>query len=73
MVIPNFCCFFYTVVECNRFMVSAPLMLVQPNNTFNTTATFSCETGYNLAGDAQRTCQANGTYSGVMPSCTCEL
>ena len=52
--------------------VTAPLMVDQTNTTFNSTATFSCEVGYNLTGDSQRTCQANGIYSGVMPTCTSE-
>ena len=50
--------------------VTAPLMVNQTSTTFDSTATFSCETGFNLTGDSQQTCQANGTYSGVMPTCT---
>ena len=32
-------------------------------------ATYVCDSGYSLAGDAQRTCQSNGLWSGREPSC----
>ena len=33
------------------------------------TATYSCNTGYNLVGDSTRTCQATGNWSGSAPTC----
>ena len=33
------------------------------------TATYSCNTGYNLVGDSTRTCQATGNWSGSEPTC----
>ena len=33
------------------------------------TATYSCNTGYNLVGDSTRTCQARGEWSGSAPTC----
>ena len=33
------------------------------------TATYSCNTGYNLVGDSTRTCQAVGEWSGSVPTC----
>ena len=33
------------------------------------TATYSCNTGYNLVGDRTRTCQARGNWSGNAPTC----
>ena len=45
----------------------------QVNHTFGTTfgqtATYSCDTGYNLVGGTTRTCQATGVWSGSTPSC----
>ena len=36
---------------------------------FGGTATYSCNTGYNLVGDSTRTCQATGVWSGSAPTC----
>ena len=37
--------------------------------TLGQTATYSCDTGYNLVGDSTRTCQAAGEWSGSAPTC----
>ena len=37
--------------------------------TYGQTATYSCNTGYNLVGDSPRTCQATGNWSGSAPTC----
>ena len=36
---------------------------------FGQTATYSCDTGYILVGDSNRTCQATGVWSGSEPIC----
>ena len=45
----------------------------QVNHTAGTTvgqtATYSCNTGYNLVGDSTRTCQAEGKWSMSAPTC----
>ena len=61
------------VVDCGSVMVSSPLQVSQTNTTFNSTITYSCQLGYNLVGTPERTCQANGSYTGVEPSCMSEL
>ena len=66
-----------SVVECGNLSVSEPgpggLTVNQMTNLFNTTSTYSCQTtGYEISGNAMRTCQANGTYDGMEPNCTCE-
>ena len=37
--------------------------------TFGQTATYSCNTGYNLVENSTRTCQATGVWSGSAPIC----
>ena len=37
--------------------------------TVGQTATYSCNTGYNLVGDSTHTCQASGNWSGSEPTC----
>ena len=49
------------------------LMVDRQTSVFNSTVTYSCRTtGYEISGSAVRTCQANGTYSGMQPTCTRE-
>ena len=59
-----------TVVDCGN--------LTHPTNgsvnhtagtTFRQTATYSCNTGYNLVGNSTRTCQATGNWSGSALTC----
>ena len=54
-----------TVVDCGT--------LTNPANgqvsTNGKTATYNCNTGYNLVGDSTRTCQAIGNWSGSAPTC----
>jgi hypothetical protein len=57
-----------TPVMCSPTMPSNGM--VSGGTTYNTTATYSCTSGYTLVGNMTRTCQANGTLSGSQPSCT---
>ena len=65
--------FYPAVVDCGTLMASPPLQVTLINTTFNSTATYSCQVGYNLVGNSERICQANRSYSGVEPSCMSEL
>ena len=59
-----------TAVDCGNL---TDLANGQVNHTCGTTngqtATYSCNTGYNLVGDSTRTCQATGNWSGSAPTC----
>ena len=37
--------------------------------TYQQTATYSCDPGYNLVGDSTRICHATGMWSGNAPTC----
>ena len=41
--------------------------------SFDDVARYSCDTRYTLNGPAQRTCQANGQWSGSVPTCESEI
>ncbi|XP_035690033.1 CUB and sushi domain-containing protein 3-like [Branchiostoma floridae] len=42
---------------------------VSGGNSFGNVATFTCDSGYNLAGSATLTCQADATWSTASPTC----
>jgi len=39
------------------------------STTFGTTATYACNSGFTLSGNASRSCQASGSWSGSAPTC----
>ena len=65
------------VINCGALPMPTPgpgiLTLTQMNTTFDSVATYSCQSeGYAIVGDEQRTCQADGNYTGTEPTCMCE-
>ena len=58
------------VVDCGNLTDPANGQVdLTSGTTFGQTATYSCNTGYNLVGDSTRTCQATGQWSGSAPTC----
>ena len=39
------------------------------STTFNSQANYSCNVGFVLVGDSNRTCQADTTWTGEQPDC----
>ena len=58
-----------TAVDCGSLPDPANGSVNHTAGTFGQTATYSCNTGYNLVGDSTRTCQATGNWSGSAPTC----
>ena len=58
-----------TAVDCDTLSDPANGQVSTSGTTFGETATYSCNTGYNLVGDNTRTCQADGMWSGSAPTC----
>ena len=59
-----------TAVDCGSLTDPANGSVTHTSGTtFGQTATYSCNTGYNLVGDSTRTCQATGNWSGSAPTC----
>ena len=59
-----------TAVDCGT--LPNPLngqVTTTAGTTFEQTATYSCNTGYNLVGESTRTCQATGNWSESAPTC----
>ena len=62
----------YIAVDCGSLSDPGNGIVDASNTTLMNTATYTCNTGYNLTGDTTRTCQANGTWSGTA-ACTRKL
>ena len=59
-----------TAVDCGNLTNPANGQVTHTaGTTFGQTATYSCNTGYNLVGDSTRTCQATGNWSGSELTC----
>ena len=57
-------------IDCGVLINPANGEVVAFVTTFNSTATYSCNTGYTLTGDDMRTCLETGLWSGSEPMCT---
>ncbi len=64
---------FFPTVDCGPLTIMNGMVDTTSGTTFMNTATYSCDTGYNLTGEATRMCQANGNWSGSEPTCPCKL
>ena len=62
---------FYTIliVDCGALDNPDNGMVDVSETVLDSVATYSCNTGYTLTGDAMRTCQGDGTWSGSEPIC----
>ena len=59
-----------TVVDCGNLTYPVNGSVTHTSGTtFEQTATYTCNTGYNLVGDSTRTCHATGNWSGSAPTC----
>lgn len=60
---------YYTVVDCGQPPALDNGGISVAQTAFNSTALYSCNNGYLLNGPIMRTCQDNGAWSGVNPTC----
>ncbi|HEY3449985.1 MAG TPA: hypothetical protein VGK67_26775 [Myxococcales bacterium] len=58
-----------TAVTCSGAAAPAHGSVSAASASFGGTLTYSCDGGYSLSGAATRTCQADGTFSGLAPTC----
>lgn len=61
---------FYTAADCGS--LPAPIngnLTAVPATTFESIAVYTCNSGFNIIGQATRTCQADGIWSGSEPMC----
>ncbi|CAH1797704.1 unnamed protein product [Owenia fusiformis] len=58
-----------TIVDCGSLDTPANSTLVITGTVYNSVATFTCPTGYNLKGNSSRTCLSTGMWSNHQPEC----
>ncbi len=59
----------YTAADCGSLMNPANGSVSLTMTTFGSMASYSCSNPTILLGDAMRTCQADGMWSGSVPEC----
>ena len=56
-------------VSCGSLPAPEHGAVALPDSVFMSRASYGCEPGYEVKGPAERTCQADGSWSGAAPSC----
>ena len=64
---------FQSVVQCSPLSSPVNGAVQMDDPMYSSMASYSCDQGFGLQGDATRTCQADGTWSGATPRCRSEL
>ena len=62
----------HAVVDCGSLDDPDNGQVSPHNTTFGSIATYVCDSGFNLIGNMQRTCQENEDWSGSEPTCECK-
>ena len=61
--------YFHAVVDCEPLSAPTNGDVKDPVTTYQSVATYQCNTGYDLIGESSRTCQADGNWSEQEPIC----
>ena len=59
----------FLAVDCGALKPPSDGQVFFQSTLFLSEATYSCNSGFELVGEATRTCQANGQWSGEEPQC----
>ena len=59
--------------RCDRLKTPFHGNISDHNITVGSTATFSCDVGYDLIGDSNVTCQSNSLWSASTPTCESKI
>ena len=58
----------FTVASCPALSITNGVV-THPTTTLGAVATYSCDTGFQLTGNSNRTCQADSTWTATDPTC----
>ena len=56
-------------VDCGNLTDPLNGQVALNSTTYQSVAAYECDSGFNLEGDMERTCQASGGWSGAAPTC----
>ena len=57
-------------VNCGSPLIPTNGGIIAPSTTFGSVMTHTCDSGFVLCGENNRTCQSNRSWSGSTPNCT---
>jgi len=57
------------VVDCGDPGLPLNAARVLTGTTFSSRVTYTCSVNFMLSGEETRVCQADGTWSGILPTC----
>ena len=56
-------------IDCGTLSSPSNGQVTLTGTAVGSTATYDCNSGFNLVGNMQRTCQNSGDWSGTQPTC----
>ncbi len=59
----------YAAVQCPILEAPKDGQVQFTSTAFGAVATYRCHSGFLIEGDEERTCQADGSWSGAIPIC----
>lgn len=65
-------CIYSAPLSCGSPDSQQNTTIIGRNYTLGNTIIYECPKGHSLLGGAERTCRADGTWSGRAPTCKCE-
>ena len=69
LCIQNALCRIPTAIDCGPLADPENGQVNVPSSTFRSTASYTCDSGFNLVGIQTRECQANEEWSDEAPTC----
>ena len=63
------CTYHLPIADCSSVTAPTNGEVSQPSTTYESVATYTCNRGYTLNGDATRVCGDDGTWNGTTPTC----
>ena len=66
---PLYYLLYVAIVQCPELPPLTNGQVIVPSRTVGSVAIYICLSGYTTQGEDERTCQSDGTWSGIPPTC----